>query len=430
MTSAVALPWRKGKRVAIIGAGPGGVSAALALHRQGYDVRLYEKTPEPKPLGGGVLLSVPVLAILRQYGVDLNNFGSYTYTEFRNHRGQVRTCVPSNSQVEQSFGLKGWHYGMLRANAFARMMECLPEGILVANHTFQAYQEGSDNIEVSFTNGSTVEADILVGADGIRSGVSRQAFGEPDLFHVGLRVWLAWCDAAGLEDIPPHTAAITHSNKYQASYFPMLHDGKPGYEWWIVEPVKENAAEPENVEAHVRKILKNWADPLPRFPDVTDFNTQIFCWDIYNRPSLKKWSRGRVVCLGDAVHPVSPYAAYGMGMAVEDGYFLGKALGQRNLSDENSVTEGFSAFEEQRVDYVNHHVEFARKLGNIFHYLPRPLAKLRDLVFDHTGFLEKMITRDYLRDQEAMSLSLDELHIKAGQAGLSQQSGGDKPVSA
>lgn len=430
MTSATALPWRKGKRVAIIGAGPGGVSAALAMHRRGYDVRLYEKSPEPKPLGGGVLLSSPVLAILREYGVDLNNFGSHTYTEFRNHRGRVRTCVPSNPQVEKAFGLKGWHFGMLRANAFARMMECLSEGILVANHTFQSYQEGSDDIEVSFTNGTSVKADILVGADGIRSGVSRQAFGEPDLFHVGLRVWLAWCDAAGLEDIPPHTAAITHSNKYQASFFPMLHDGKAGYEWWIVESVKENTPEPKDVKGYVKDILKNWADPLPRFPEVTDFNKQIFCWNIYNRPSLKRWSRGRVVCLGDAVHPVSPYAAYGMGMAIEDGYFLGKALGQRNLSDGNFVTQGFAAFEAQRVDYVNHHVEFARKLGNIFHHLPAPLAKLRDLVFDHTGLLEKMIRRDYLRDQEAMSLSLHELHLKGDQAGPTRQSRGDASVPA
>ncbi|CAH0264249.1 6-hydroxynicotinate 3-monooxygenase precursor [Pseudomonas sp. 22 E 5] len=412
MRSTTTLPWRKGKRVAIIGAGPGGVSAALALHRQGYDVRLYEKSPEPKPLGGGVLLSVPVLAILRDYGIDLKNFGSFTHTEFRNKRGRVRTLVPSNPLVEQSFGLKGWHYGMLRSNAFARMMECLPEGLLMANHTFQSYREGEDDIELSFTNGTRIEADVLVGADGIRSGVARQAFGEPELFHVGLRVWLAWCDAAGIDGIPPNSAAITHSNNHQASFFPMLHDGKPGYEWWIVEPVKENAAQPENVKAYIQKKLENWADPLPRFPDATDFNTQIFCWDIYNRPSLKRWSRGRVVCLGDAVHPVSPYAAYGMGMAIEDGYFLGSTLGKRNLSDGKALAEGIAAFEAERVDYVNHHVEFARKLGSLFHYLPYPLAKLRDFVFDRTKLLERMIRRDYLSNQEAMSLSLRELHIK------------------
>nr|WP_288916320.1 hypothetical protein [uncultured Pseudomonas sp.] len=99
-------------------------------------------------------------------------------------------------------------------------------------------------------------------------------------------------------------------------------------------------------------------------------------------------------------------------MAIEDGYFLGSTLGKRNLSDGKALAEGIAAFEAERVDYVNHHVEFARKLGNLFHYLPYPLAKLRDFVFDRTKLLERMIRRDYLSNQEAMSLSLRELHIK------------------
>lgn len=403
--------WREGKRVAIVGAGPGGVSAALALIKQGYDVRIYERNPEPKPLGGAVLLSVPVLAVLRDYGVDLNNFGSYTVTEFRNHKGKVRARLPFNPVIEKSFGIKGWHYGMLRSNAFARMMELLPEHSLVANHEFTHYEEQDSGVTVHFSNGNQVEADILVGADGIRSGVSQQAFGKADLFHVGLRVWLAWCDAADVPDLPPNEGAITHSHKYQASYFPMRHDGKPGYEWWIVEPVKENTPEPSCVKTYVKNILKDWAEPLPRFPEVTDFDSQIFCWDIYNRPSMHSWSTGRVVCLGDAVHPVSPYAAYGMGMAIEDGYFLGQALKNCDLKKLESVQHSFSRFESDRVDYVNNHVEFARKLGNAFHQLPFPLAKVRDFIFDKTPLLGKMISKDYLKDQETMSLSLQELHV-------------------
>jgi 2-polyprenyl-6-methoxyphenol hydroxylase-like FAD-dependent oxidoreductase len=403
--------WRAGKRVAVVGAGPGGVSAALALHKQGFDVRVFEKNPEPKPIGGAVLLSVPVLAVLREYGVDMNNFGSFTVTEFRNNKNLLRSRLPFNAAVEKSFGIKGWHYGMLRSNAFARMMELMPEGMLIADSDFDNYIEKPDSVIVNFKNGSSVEADILVGADGIRSGVSKQAFGEPGLFHVGLRAWLAWCDP--IDGIPANTGRIIHSWKYQASFFPMLHDGKPGYEWWIVEPSKEGAPAPEDVKGHISKILKDFQDPLPRFLEATDMKTQIFKWEIYNRPSLQKWSNGRVVCLGDAVHPVSPYAAYGMGMAIEDGYFLGRALSGCDLYNQERITKSFSTFEDERVAHVNHHVEFARKLGNIFHQLPYPLAKLRDFVYDKTKVLDKMISKDYLSDAEKMSLSMQELHQKA-----------------
>jgi 2-polyprenyl-6-methoxyphenol hydroxylase-like FAD-dependent oxidoreductase len=411
MPTAPASDWRKGHRVAIVGAGPAGVSAALALLGQGFDVVVFEKHPAPKPIGGAVLLSVPVLAVLRHYGVDVENFGSFTVTEFRNNKGHVRARLPFNPDVENAMGIRGWHYGVLRSNAFARMMELLPGGVVVPNARFAAYTETDDGVRVEFADGTSVEADILVGADGIQSGVSTQAFGTPPLFHVGLRVWLAWCDP--VDGIPPNLGVISHSDRIQASYFPMLHDGKPGYEWWIVEPVPAHATQPDDVKAYVSDLLRDFPEnPFARFPALTDFNSQIFCWDIYNRPSLPKWSTGRVICLGDAVHPVSPYAAYGMGMAIEDGYFLARSLAGCNLSDAVAVTAALRRFEADRVGYVNHHVEFARKLGNLFHRLPYPLAKLRDFAFDRTSFLSRMISRDYLADAEKMSMSLQELHVR------------------
>ncbi|MDF1679058.1 FAD-dependent monooxygenase [Ponticaulis sp.] len=402
--------WRKGKRVAIIGAGPTGVSAAIAFLKQGFDVRLFEKNPEPQPLGGAVLLSVPVLAVLREYGIDVGpSFGSKTGVQFRNNKGKVRAELPFNPNIEKSFGIPGWHYGVLRKSAFGKMMNILPDNVIVPDHGFSHYEETGDEVIAHFENGAAVTADILVGADGVRSKVSEQAFGDPGLFHVGLRVWLAWCDH--IEGLDRTYGAISHGRKIQASWFPMLHDGKPGFEWWIVEPVTEDQPVPENPEAYLRNLLKDFADPLPRFPDHTNFESQIFPWNIYNRPLLKSWSKGRVVCVGDAVHPVSPYAAYGMGMGIEDGYFLAREFKNASLEDAGAVTAAFNRFEAERVDYVNHQVEFARELGQRFHHAPAPVAMIRDFVFDNTSVLGKLIQKDYLADQEKMSLALTELHV-------------------
>lgn len=402
--------WQKGKRIVVVGGGPGGISTALALHQKGYDVRVYEKQPQPKAIGGAVLLSVPVLAILRSYGIDVSNFGSYTVTHFCNKKGKSRVKLPFNPKIEKCMGIKGWHYGVLRSSAFKHMLDLVPEGMIYSDHEFDHYEERQDGVTVYFKNGETVEADILVGADGVRSGVSRQAFGDPQLFHVGIRLWLAWTDF--VEGIPPNYGFVSHDNKYQASFFPMLHDGKPGFEWWVVEPANEGDPVPKDPIAYLSNILKDWADPMPRFPALTNPETQLFRWEIYNRPSLKKWSTaGRVVCLGDAVHPVSPYAAYGMGMAIEDGYFLAKFLAGDALESVHVIQNAFLQFEKQRVDYVNHQVEFARKLGKIFHRVPKPLAKVRDFIFDHTRFLEKNLVKGYLQSAEMETLSLKELHI-------------------
>lgn len=402
--------WRPGKRVAIVGGGPGAVSAGLAFINRGFDVRIYERQTECKAIGGAVLLCIPVLAILRSYGIDLAAVGDYTVTYFKNASGLERVKLPFNEEVNKRMQIKGWHYGVLRSSIFKKMLEALPEGCVQTSHDFKSYTEVGDEVEVEFANGNKVTADIVVGADGIRSGVSRQAFGDPKLFHTGIRLWLAWCDH--IPDIPPNYGYVSHDWQYQASFFPMVHEGKPGFEWWVVEPSWDDKPVPKDVKAHVKNILKDWAQPMPRFVDVTNFDTQVYRWEIYNRPAMKKWSKGRIACVGDAVHPVSPYAAYGMGMAVEDGYYLAKMLEGVDLRDKKAVTAGFELYEKQRVDYVNHNMVFARWLGWMFHSLPYPLARLRDLVFDYTPFLQRFLEKGYLEKAEIETMGLKELHVQ------------------
>lgn len=401
--------WRPGKRVAIVGGGPGSISTGLAFIKRGYEVRIYERQPECKAIGGAVLLSTPVLAILRSYGLDEENFGSYTVTYFKNKSGVERVKLPFNAQVERSMGIKGWHYGVLRSSIFKKMLELVPEGVIHADHEFTSYTELEDGVELSFKNGHQVTADILIGADGIHSRVSRQAFGEPNLFHTGIRLWLAWCDH--IPGIPPNEGAISHDFQYQASFFPMMHDGKPGFEWWVVEPSWDGKPVPDDPKEHLTGILKDWAQPMPRFLEATNFDTQVYRWEIFNRPSMKKWSKGRVVCVGDAVHPVSPYAAYGMGMAIEDGYFLARALDGVDLRDLRAANAGFEVYEEERVDYVNHNMEFARFLGRMFHSIPRPLATIRDMIFDYTPLLSHFLKSGYLKNSEEETLRLKELQV-------------------
>lgn len=168
---------------------------------------------------------------------------------------------------------------------------------------------------------------------------------------------------------------------------------------------------PEDPKAYLSGVLKDWSGPMSRFMEITDFDTQVYQWEIYNRPSMKKWSTGRVVCVGDAVHPVSPYAGYGLGMAIEDGYFLAKFLDGVDLHNLAAVSAGFELYEKQRVGYVNHNMEVARFSGKLFHSFPWPIAKVRDWLFDYTPLLGYMMKKDYLKKAEEHSMSIKELHV-------------------
>lgn len=392
------------RRVAVVGAGPGGISAAIALHQAGHEVRLFERSPQVTPLGGAVLLSLPVLSILRSYGVDIHQLGAMAVTEFRDWKGRLRVRLPFNQKAEEKAGLPGWHYGMLRAEAIARMLRTLPPELLHADHRCTGFDESDDAVRVRFDNGSEWEADLLVGADGIRSVVSRQVFGDPQLFHCGITVWLAWCHAEG---VPRDVGWISHSPRVQASFFPILHHGRPAFEWWVVEPWKEGQRFDGDMKQHVGRLIEGWSDPIPRLFEATDFERNAFRWEIYNRAPLPSWSRGRVSFVGDAVHPVSPYAAYGMGMAIEDGFWLARSLAGTDLADRSQLAQGLARYDAQRVAYTNKQATLARRLGHLFHRTPWPLSTLRDAVFNHTGFLERVLVQDYLKDAEDQMLALE-----------------------
>lgn len=391
------------RRVAVIGAGPGGISTAIAMHQAGHEVRLFERASQVTPLGGAVLLSLPVLSIMRSYGIDIDRLGAMAITEFRDWNGRLRVRLPFNAQVEKAAGLPGWHYGMLRAEAIERMLKVLPPELLHPEHLCTGFDETPDAVRVRFDNGTAWEADLLIGADGIRSAVSRQVFGDPKLFHCGITVWLAWCHA---DDVPRDVGWISHSPRVQASFFPILHQGQPAFEWWVVEPWNEGRRFEGDMKRHVGRLIEGWADPIPRLFAATDFERNAFRWEIYNRAPLASWSRGRVSFVGDAVHPVSPYAAYGMGMAIEDGFWLARSLAGVDLADRQQLAEGLTRYDNQRVNYTNKHAIMARRMGYLFHRTPWPLSALRDAVFNHTGFLEHVLVNDYLKDSEAQMLAL------------------------
>ncbi|CAD7696099.1 unnamed protein product [Ostreobium quekettii] len=405
--------WRAGWRVAVVGAGPGGISTAIAMKKAGYDVRVYEKTDEPRPLGGAVLLPVPVLAVLRSYGIDIGDiFGRKTVMRFCNSKGKLRAVLPFNKETEKAFGIEGWLYGTLRPIVFGKMLDAakvLDPGMLFPSHALTFYEDRGEDVVLHFENGAEVVADLLIGADGIRSVTAAQAFGDLKPFHVGLRAFRAWCE--DLPGLSGDVGVVHNARNVQASYYPIqLDGGKPGFAWWVIERSDPKEAPPVDPVAHVRALLSQFAHPMPVVLDHTDLD-RMYRWEIYNRPPLQSWSSGRFVGVGDAVHPLSPYGGYGMGMAIEDGYFLARAFAGGDLTDRSVVDRACARYEGERVAGANQYMAFARKLGARLHDSPAPVALLRDFVLDNTWMMQRMLNRQYIALADRMSLALRELHV-------------------
>jgi len=383
------------KRVAVIGAGPGGMSAGLALHRAGFQVSIYERRAAVTAAGSGLSLTTPPLLVLRNLGVDIDDLGAPARLGFSRFDGRPRAEFPAIPELEKDFGAT--FFGLLRPDLYERVHAALPPGILQADRRCVGFEHDSSGVELFFDDGGSAEVDLLVGADGINSIVRRTLHGEAPLTYHGFHCWQGYCQLDG----PDRSfGRICHDRDSQASWSPILHKGQPAWQWWVLEPWQQGVAFTGDAKDHLERKLSGWISPLADLVRATD-PEHILRREIVDRPRLRKWSSGRVTLLGDAAHATSPYAAYGAGMAIEDGYYLARHLRGQTLDDIGAIGRALAAYERQREARTAQTALFARTLGRIYHTKNPVLQRLRDAALDHSRIPERLLIAGYTRSLRA-----------------------------
>lgn len=371
--------------VAIVGAGPGGMATALAAIRVGYEVRLFERYGEVKAAGNILNLWPPPQKVLKLIGVDTEDLGAPCHSVFCNAKGRLRADVKLPPEVVAEYG--GGFIGLLRWGLYKRMLEALPEGVLQLGHELVGFEDCADGVRLRFANGAEAQADVLVGADGLNSFVRKQLWGDEPIRRQFLHLVGGWLDdETGREG----EGVISHNRTTQASYTPIRHDGNWGFEWWVLEAFKPDDPVPADLHTFARKRAQGFSRKLRDLIERTP-SSHLQRWEIRDRPPRKQWGKGRVTLVGDAAHPTSPYAAYGAGMSIEDGYFLARELSAIDVSDAAATRRALQAYEDRRKPHTAIVTETAYRTGRMFHHLPKPLRPLRDLVFDRTPLLQKVI---------------------------------------
>lgn len=370
-------------RIAVIGAGPGGLATALAFHRLGYSVSLFERYPEIRAAGNILNLWPPPQKVLRVLGVDTTDLGAPSMTQLRRYDGRVRAEFLMPPDVQEEY--QGGFIGLLRWGLYKRMLDALAPGILQLGHTCTGIEDRGDDVVLSFAEHPDVVADLVVGADGIDSVVRKQLWGDsPKRFH-GLHLMGGWF----LTDEPIGTRGVfSHDRRVQGSYTPIRHEGRSGYEWWVLEAWKPEAPFTADVKEWAMSRIAHFAEPLPSFVERTD-PADTHRWEIKDRPPMTQWSKGRVTLVGDAAHPTSPYAAYGAGMSIEDGYFLARDVAEVDTADTPAMRRALQAFEDRRKPHCSTVSQQAYATGRMFHHAPAPLRFLRDAVFDYTPLMAR-----------------------------------------
>ncbi|MEU6805066.1 FAD-dependent oxidoreductase [Streptomyces neyagawaensis] len=380
------VPNNSGGSVAVLGAGPAGMAAALSIAQAGHEVTLYERYREARPAGNILNLWPPPLKALRALGVDTEDLGSPTDTEFRNLRGHVRVHVRQDPETKRAYG--GGFIGLLRPELYERMLAAIPPDTLRFNQQVNRIEQNDHAVTLHFADGTAAEHDVLVGADGIDSLVRRTLWGDALKREHRLHIFggFTFADVPGTE---PNKCVLTHSRTVQGSWTSIRHKGRDGHQWWVLTATDPDAPAPSDLKAAATALAAEFPAPLPGLIDRTEPD-DVQRWVLRDRPRLRQWSKGRATLVGDAAHPTSPYAAYGAGMSVEDGYFLGRALRGVDLGDLTAVQHALRSYENPRKPHTARQVQQAWMLGKVFHHAPALLRPVRDFIFDHTPLLQKV----------------------------------------
>ena len=301
-------------KILIIGAGIGGLTAAIALRQAGFVVEVFERAAEVKEIGAGIGLSANSVRVLKHLGlmqqvVDRGTVIAEAVSY--NSRGDIIGRIPTNLGEVASVCLH-------RADLQQALFSALSPDCVHLGEQFVGFKQTGDGVTAHFASGRTALGDALIGADGIRSRVRAQLIGDGEPVYRGYQCWRGVCDqriGGALTE--------TFGLGVRVGLVPL---GRRGTAWWCTANEAEFANDdPDGTKPKLLGWLANWHRPIPDVIGGTDATT-IIKTGIHDRRPIKEWSKGCCTLLGDAAHPTTPNMGQGGGMAIEDAVVLARCL--------------------------------------------------------------------------------------------------------
>lgn len=336
--------------IAVIGAGLGGAAAAALLRNAGFSVHSFEQADEFQRVGAGIHIGPNVMKIFRSLGLEdrLAEIGSHPSHWFsRDGRsGEYLSRIELGDFALKEYGAP--YITIHRGDMHVTQLSVLPPETLHFGYRLTDLEERDDDVLLSFANGRQVSAKLVVGADGIGSVIREKLLGaERPRFSgwVGHRalVDMDKLRATGLEYEGCVKWWWEHSRHIMA--YATKNDGS---EYYYVTGVPVDGWNHENsyVDSSREEMEAIFGDNAhPMVKGLIDATTEVTKWPFWNRDPMPLWSRGRLVMLGDACHPMRPHMAQGAGMAIEDATILTRAL---SLTGEADYKTAFGIYERTR----------------------------------------------------------------------------------
>jgi salicylate hydroxylase len=362
-------------KIAVIGAGIGGLTAALSLRRAGFDVTVYEQAPELTEIGGGINMGPNAARIL--YGLGLGEgLDREAVRPLGTHQrrwddGRTLQRARLNPLCEQLYGAP--HLTMHRADLLAVIAAGFPAERIHLGHRLAGLADSGERVAAWFDNGAHITADVLVGADGIHSAVRAALFGEEDPRFAGCVAYRGLVPSERIADLGLELGSQSwlgpgaHFVHYFVSRGRLLnfvgwteHDTWNREDWTDRATIDRALAAFEGWHPQVRRIIAA--------PEIC------FIWALFDRDPLPRWSVGRTTLLGDACHPMYPFMGQGAAQAIEDGATLAACL----VANAADPAAALRHYERLRLPRVTRLQDMSRANKGRYHMRDGPEQQARD----------------------------------------------------
>ena len=391
---------QSGLDIAIVGGGIGGLFAANALLAQGLRVAVYEQAPEIGEIGAGVFLTPNSVRHLQRIGLGpaVEKWGARVGADSRYCRHDGAPIAPV--QVTDS---SGWNatFGMHRADLVEMLAGALPKGCVHTGHRCSGFEQDETKARLSFANGASTEADIVIAADGIHSELRAYVFASSQPVFSGSVAYRGLVSRDRVPDWPADRWQMWLGKGRHFLAFPVRAGKLINYVGFVPtdEEMKESWSAPGDPEV-LRQAFAGWD---PRIHQLLREVQITFRWALYDREPLPVWTKQRLSLLGDAAHPMLPHLGQGANQSIEDGMALATILAQ---ADKTTAPMALLAYEKLRRERVAEVQRGARANGLRYDSAYSDLGVRDAEITAHAEFRKTLYDHDVVPDAQAAATAL------------------------
>ncbi|WP_057831874.1 FAD-dependent monooxygenase [Colwellia sp. TT2012] len=367
--------------IGILGGGIGGLSTAIALKQEGFDVSVYERHSKPTEIGAGIVCWPNASFVLEQLGIlgeVAKVSGSLNYMNRFSNTGE---SIGSLNINELNRLMKYPSYSIIRKD----LMRILIRRTIELNinvhyqHDVTGLSDNHGSTSVKFSNGKSIKPDIIIGADGRMRSLSRKYVnGSNTPIYQGFINWVGVFESKSV-NFSDLSVSDYWGTGERFGIVPISNNKA----YWAGGVVSEKMSEvnPSKYKSELNSLFSSWPDIITRIINETP-ESSINKIYVHDHDPIDKWHKNNVILLGDAAHSPLPTSGQGACQALEDAWHITRCL-KENI---NNISKAFEQFTELRKSKTSGITMGGRQLASSIFNQDVEFCKHRNLASKNTNY--------------------------------------------